>query len=160
MPITPNVGKQRAVQEATLLKRAWVVASAWIGHLPSSRATVEIPDYENMRRGAVETEVRALREDLGHYLDHILGKPRTNALNIRATKFLAAKYESLIQADRAFSLCDVQEFISRVGRLPEAVALDAPPYTEILMQGFRGMAYRHPEYMLARIVPHGVVYES
>jgi hypothetical protein len=120
--------------------------------MPSTVEEMEIPKYETFPRSALESQVRDLRADFGQYLDRILGKRRTNALEMRAATFFAERYEDVFHAEGHFSLCDVKDFTSSVGPLPEAAVLDAPPYTEILFQGFRGMAYRHPEYMLARDV--------
>jgi len=113
---------------------------------------LELPDYAEFNRNRLEHEVRALREDFGDCLDKILGKHRTNALEVKAAKFFARSYPDVVAGKGIFSICNVQEFTYEVGPLPDALTLDAPPYTELLMQGFRGMAFRHPEYMLARDV--------
>jgi hypothetical protein len=152
MPILPTSGKRRALREATLYKKAWVVAAAWVGHMPSNPAEMQIPSYETWSRKDLEAQVRALIDDFGEYLNHILGKRRTKGVETRALHFLAKYYDDVFHTKGPFSLCTVHEFESLVGPLPESTLLEAPPYTEILFQGFRGMAFRHPEYMLARDV--------
>ena len=42
------------------------------------------------------------------------------------------------------------EFEARVGRLRARDALDVPPYAQVLLQPGTQVAFRHPEYMLAR----------
>jgi hypothetical protein len=118
--------------------------------MPNNAQEVAIPRYEELPRRVLEELVRDLRATFSACLERIIGKPLTNAVEARAAVFFAESYDDLMLAKRPFSLCSVQDFVSRVGPLPEATALDAPPYTELLIQGFRGLAFRHPEYMLAR----------
>ena len=152
MTALPNSGRSRALRKAVQYKRAWVVSAAWVGYMPDTTHVVAIPNYESLSRKDLENEVRLLRDDFNGYLNHIIGKLRTNAIELRALKFFSDRYESVINATGPLSLCDVQAFSSLVAPVPEATKLDAPPYTEVLMQGFRGVAFRHPEYMLARDV--------
>jgi hypothetical protein len=96
--------------------------------MPTNFREMEIPQYETWSRSALEAQVRDLRADFGQYLDHILGKRRTTALEMRAAKFFAEQYCNVVDTQGPFSLCNVHEFTLRVGPLPEAIALDAPPY--------------------------------
>lgn len=50
-----------------------------------------------------------------------------------------------------FTLCTVQQWEERVGALRAHVVMDIPVYAEMLLQGLAmSVAFRHPEYMLAR----------
>jgi hypothetical protein len=105
-----------------------------------------------IKRKALDEEVRSLRADFSDFLDRITVKTRTKQTELRAARFLSQFYEIVIDPPGPMAIGTVQDFAAQLGRIPDAEKLDAPPYTEILMQGFRGMAFRHPEYMLARDV--------
>jgi len=145
-------GRDRLLKRAMLLKQAWVVLWAWAGRLPNSSEDVQIPDYGRWSRRVLQEQVDELEEDVKPFLPFVLGGKRTRAQEERFLLFASRNYERLKHAKGAFRLCTVQEFLRDIGPLRAVTLLDAPPYAEIMMQGFKGVAYRHPEFMLARDV--------
>lgn len=111
-----------------------------------------MPDYAKWTRRMLENQVHELEEDVRQFLPLILGLHRTRQQEEKFILFASRNYERLMTATGPFRLCTVHEFVRDVGPLRAIKVLDAPPYAEILMQGFRGVAYRHPEFMLARDV--------
>jgi hypothetical protein len=149
MSIVPGAGKHRALNEAITYKRAWAVAAMWVGNIIQGDDELWIPRYDTLPRQLLEQEVRELRERFNSALDLILGKPRTNAIEARALKWFSEQYDMVIKAKGPVTLCTLHEFVSSVAPTAMERKADSPPYTELLMQGSRGLAYRHPEYMLA-----------
>lgn len=145
-------GKDRLIKRATMLNQAWVVLWAWAGRLPPSGEYVRIPAYADWRRRAIQQQISQLEDDIKPFLPLVLGSKHTRTHEERFLAFASSNYERLMDANSPFCLCTIYEFERKVGPIRAAKELDAPPYTEILMQGFRGVAYRHPEYMLARDV--------
>jgi hypothetical protein len=137
---------------AITYRRAWVVAAMWVGNVIRRNGELRIPQYEMFPRKLLEQEVRELREKFNNALDLILGKPRTNAIEARALKWFSEQYDTVVNAQGPVTLCTLYEFVSSVSPTVMERKVDSPPYTELLMQGSRGLAYRHPEYMLARDV--------
>jgi hypothetical protein len=146
-------GRARLIRQAIACKKALVVGAAWVGFKPASMEVFYVPDYDRMPRRRLEEDVRGLQENLAECFKSILGKKAiTKAVAGRAILFLGSRYDAFMSSTGPFSIGTVQEFEAAVASLPEARSLDAPPYTELLIQGIRGLAYRHPEYMLARDV--------
>jgi hypothetical protein len=150
--IVPGAGKHRALNDAVTYKRAWVVAAMWVGNVIQRDDELWIPRYDALPRKSLEMEVRELRSKFHNALDLILGKPRNNAIDARALKWFSERYDLVMNAEGPVTLCTLHEFASSVAHTVLERKIDAPPYTELLMQGSRGLAYRHPEYMLARDV--------
>ena len=49
-----------------------------------------------------------------------------------------------------FVVGTAMDFESKFGALRARSRIEVPPYAELLLQGWHGLAIRHPEYMLAR----------
>jgi hypothetical protein len=160
--IVPGVGKTRVLNEAIIYKRAWAVAAMWVGNVIQRKDELSIPRYDALPRKVLEQEARELRKKFNNALDLILGKPRTNAVEGRALKWFSGQYDIVVNAEGPVTLCTLHEFVSSVAPTVMQRKVDAPPYTELLMQGSRGLAYRHPEYMLARDVEfnHSIFWQT
>jgi hypothetical protein len=147
-----ETGRIREIEEATNLRQAWVVAAAWIGLPPTPDYTPLTPDYAAMPRKLLQSELHNLRSEFRSILKIAFGQSATNTFLLRAMFFFQQFYEDFLAFREPFSICTVQELVSVLGWPLPLLRLDAPPYAEVLMQGIRGAAYRHPEYMIARDV--------
>jgi hypothetical protein len=122
---------------------------AWIGASLDARE-LTIPDYGAWSRRDLLTHVRNLDDDFFDALNLILLKPKRSELD-RLAKWFADAFQLWQQSGGGLIvLCTAHEFEAQCGPLRARDSIEVPPYAEILVQGWHGVAYRHPEYMLAR----------
>jgi hypothetical protein len=142
-----QTARQRFANRAVLLKKSWIVAALMAGHTPRG-AYARIPEYKSFNRRTFEREIAALESDLLDALKHTLTSPN-QGLRPKALSWLAAQFDRL-ERSKPTSLCTALDFESNVGELRATLHLDAPPYSEVLIQAGMDVAFRHPEYMLVR----------
>src|SRR5437879_5620675 len=118
--------KSGLIQKATKLKRAWVVAAAWVGGVAAD-SDVPVPRYADWARRELDEQVRALSVDLDEVLKRIFGSTLDDTIRARARTFLSDQYDRFFEAQAPFSLCKLQDFELAVGPLPAKKMLDAPP---------------------------------
>src|SRR5262245_52554337 len=124
------------------------MAAAMIGaHLTKNDHV--IPDYATWTRRQLTGYVRDLEDDFADAVKKILLKPQRSKMDSFAV-WLSNAFDEFQKTHRPFSLCTAQEFESLWGPLRFRERIEVPPYAEMLLQGWHGLALRHPEYMLAR----------
>ena len=139
----------RLVKNATRLKKAWILSCAIIGSkgkVPHNELLV--PDYRSWKVRKLRQQVKDLEDDfLGHGRAIFKSIKRRRLSAISA--WLADKYDNWVEAGMAnFTLARVHEVESAIGKLRARDIVDCPPYAEWFVQGFLGVAIRHPEYHL------------
>src|SRR5262245_4888749 len=147
-------GRERLARTAYRLKKAWLLCVGIVGvrNLPLKfSAMLTVPDYQSWSRAKLESQVKALEEDLEEILRAtIRGTLGRKSLN-RVAQWLEEQYEKWDAAGRGkYSISTVHEFERHVGPLRSRERMEVPAYGEMLLQGALGLAIRHPEYMLAR----------
>jgi hypothetical protein len=142
-------GRDRLGQSALRLKKAWLLAAILAGGRLAKREAV-IPNYETWTRKDLRRHVADLETDLQEVLGVILvRKPRR--VNASAVNWLAEKFDEWAAAGYGlFVVSTTRDFEANVERLRGRDALDVPPYAQVLLQPGTAVAFRHPEYMLAR----------
>jgi len=147
--MTPFTARQRLSQRAVQLKKAWILAALMIGYVPRGLEAL-IPDYSSWSRKDLEPHVADLESDLHEALKHTLNSP-SRRLPPHALSWLAAHFDRWHEAGFGLlRLSTAQDFERNVGALRARSHLDIPPYAEMLIQPGIDVAFRHPEYMLAR----------
>ena len=151
--MTIETGKQRLADEATRLKKAWITAAIWTGHALEdvARDYLSVPAYESWPRKDLQKEVPLLREDFASLLEQMVEQPDSFVIS-SAARWMAVQFDRWQQraGDGPMTVCTAQEFELRFGLLKIRSAIEVPPYAELLWQGPHSLAFRHPEYMLAR----------
>jgi len=144
--------RQRLAARALLLKKAWIFVGAMVGEYNLGADGV-IPDYERWSRLRLQQQVEDLESDLMGTLEHLL-KDDVGKVTLRpAVEWLAQKHDEWKPKRHIaiFTIGTMKEFAEHVAPLHEVMeSLDAPPYSEMLLQPGSAVAFRHPEYMLAR----------
>ena len=146
MPFTTP--RERLARRATLLKKSWLLAAAMCGKY-NLGGDANVPDYENWSRLRLQQQVLDLEADLRDALGFFM-KEAIAVTSSAAIVWLAERYEAWGSAGWGlFTISTVREFDVNVAPMyiPQ---LDVPPYTELLLQPGVQVAFRHPEYMLAR----------
>jgi hypothetical protein len=140
---------QYLVGEALLLKKAWILAMAWRGHKLGKEWLVP-PNYSSWAIKDLKREIEKLEEDFACALKIIV--PEWKGIQLKKNaKWFASKFDEWNQSGNPiFHLGRVQEVQRELGRLGAGQFIELPPYAELLLQGFVGLAVRHPEYHLAQ----------
>src|SRR5262245_53191918 len=142
-------GRERLVDEAFRLKKAWLLCAAWRGQRLGPRETA-IPDYTMWTRTELQAHVDALREDFLNAAQTIVHLP-TRRKREALAMWLAAQFVRWQEYGYGvMMLCTAHDFERTFGPIAERRVLEVPPYAELIMQGSHGLAVRHPEYMLSR----------
>src|SRR5690348_6540506 len=101
-----RTARERLISEATVLKRAWVMAYAWLGRaFPDSYSDALVPEFRDWPRRRLEKYVRDLRDDVEPLLRHILGPKRTRSVEQKLVAFLSSAYPDFLTATEPYSLC-------------------------------------------------------
>lgn len=132
------------------LKKSWILAAAMRGEYALGRDGA-VPDYESWSRISLQKQVSDLEDDLREALGYFVGDASA-VTRLSALNWLADRFERWETAGRGlFTISTVLEFEQNVGSMKVVrEKLDIPPYTELLLQPAVEVAFRHPEYMLAR----------
>jgi hypothetical protein len=140
----------RLASEALQLKKAWLLAVAVRGSdSQMSQKDYYIPDYRNYENKWLKRHIKDLEDDFEDLAEQILLNWRRSSLPSTIAWF-AKQFDAWRELGFGlFDLGRVQEFEQKVGPLGFRKIMDCPPYAQILLQGFRGAAIRHPEYHLA-----------
>lgn len=144
------VGKRdRLAQSVLRLKKAWIVAALLTGHRLTRNEGV-IPDYESWTRKLLQQQAADLEEDLRMTLGVVLLRD-PKKITASAVGWLAKRFNEWAATDYGLLVVSTaQEFEQKVGQLRARDVLDVPPYAQVLVQPGIEVAFRHPEYMLAR----------
>jgi SEC-C motif len=144
------MGKTKPLaEEALLLKKAWILAMAWLGQ-KVGREWLVPPNYSTWSNRELKCEIEKLQGDFGDVLKFILAESEGIQVN-RIARWFAAKFDEWNQSRTPIlHLGRVQDVQRDLGRLRSKHLMEFPPYAELLLQGFQSLAVRHPEYHLAR----------
>jgi hypothetical protein len=144
-----DTARDRLAKRATTYKKAWILSCAWNGYFPGYEE-VEVPNYRSWPKTALAQVIKDLEVDFHAQAKRILDRPDRGSLAPLAV-WMSQEGERWAAAGFGVRpLGTAQGFESQFGRLQAHSRIEVPPYTELLLQGFYGLAYRHPEYMLAR----------
>lgn len=148
-----TAGRDRFASQALRLKKAWLLAAAWVGQSLRPRLgarELTIPDYSSWTRKELQQHVDDLLGDFVSIVRHTTAV-ETRSQQDRAAAWMAMQFDRWQESGGGlFTMCTAQQFEVEVGRLRVRAQMDIPPYTELLVQGWQGLAFRHPEYMLSR----------
>ncbi len=140
----------RLVHQALKLKKAWLLAAAFIGAgKQMTEKELIIPNYLAWENKRLKCHIEDLEGDFEHIARRVVLNWKHIMLS-SATAWFAERYDPW--KEEGFGLFDlgrVHEVEQAVGQLGHRRILDCPPYAQVLFQGFRGEAIRHPEYHLA-----------
>jgi hypothetical protein len=129
-------------------KKAWLIAAAISGYKANWRQR-NIPDYTEMKRRELESCLNELRQDIATFLDRFIG--RNLAIQSKSVTWLSEQYDRWGKAGfGVFVICNLHQFELQVAPLRVHEHMDIPPYAELMIQPGLEVAFRHPEYMLAR----------
>jgi len=142
-------GRDRLVQSALRLKKAWLVAALLAGHRPTEDEAV-IPNYKAWTRKHLQQHVADLEADLHAALGVVLVRA-PNRVTSPVVSWLAKRFDEWAATGfGVLVISTAHEFEANVGRFRARDVLDVPPYAQVLLQPGIEVAFRHPEYMLAR----------
>jgi hypothetical protein len=143
--------RERLARRATLLKKSWILAAAMCGKYQLGMDG-NVPDYQQWSRIQLKQQVTDLEDDLREALGYFALEDAMHVTHGKALEWLAERFESWEAVGRGlFVISTAWEFGQNVAPLHMASeTLDIPPYAEILLQPGVEVAFRHPEYMLAR----------
>jgi hypothetical protein len=143
-------GRANLASDATRLKKAYLLATAWVGRRPGNDE-LTFPDYPSWEKNRLRRQVDDLRHDVGQFMPSILMSGTRRDLPHGLTSWMADRFDEWAAAGGGvMSLGTAHEFERQFGELAFRQFGEVPPYTELLLQGWFGLAFRHPEYMLAR----------
>lgn len=141
--------RQRFAPRALALKKTWILAATMRGHRPVGDDFV-IEDYTRWTAPRLRQFVHDLEDDLQDALTPFLTRPK-DAIHAGPTNWLSERFDAWYASGLGlFTVSTAQEFEQRVGQLRAREEIELPPYAELLLQPGNPMAFRHPEYMLAR----------
>lgn len=141
---------QRLVVEAWTLKRAWLFASAILGHGSKMGPNeLMVPNYIVMEDAWLKRHIVDLKDDFSDLAKRILlDWKRSNLSTISA--WFAEQFDAWAKTNcGVFEVGRVHEIEEKIGRLEFRKFMECPPYALFVMQGYYGAAIRHPEYHLA-----------
>jgi hypothetical protein len=150
-------GRERLARSAVRLKKAWILSVAMVGlrnlQPQVSAEQLVIPDYSSWSRPKLQDQVLALEADLGEVLAIRVQLATGKKTIYRVAEWLERHYDHWQEAGRGmYRIANVLDFEHHVGPIRSKRQLDPPPYGEMLLPGFLGLAIRHPAYMLVRDV--------
>lgn len=149
---TPTL-QQRLTVRAVFLRKAGIMVAELAGLNPHGRMVV-VEDYGNWDKDRLKSEVRALEAKLVADAGTLLAEPK-RVLSVPALGWFYVQFVRWEQTRfRFLHLGTVQAFEKGVGILFARRSMDIPPYAELLLQPRMGVAFRHPECMLAYDVRH------
>jgi hypothetical protein len=144
-----ETGKERLASEATSLKKAWIVSASLVGYR-FKVGEFSVPNYLAWQRRPLLRQVADLRDDLTETLERLV-TTSARPIGRRAVDWLAGRFEPWADTGfGVFTVSTVFDFERLVGTLKAHKVMDVPPYAEMLVQPSLPVAFRHPEYMLAR----------
>lgn len=146
-----STARQRLAARALRLKKAWIFVAAMVGRFDLGEHGV-IPDYERWPKLELEQQVENLESDLMGAIEHLI-KENVGKVTLRpSVEWLAQKHDEWQPRRHTnFTIGTIKEFGENVAPLIGVIELmDAPPYSEMLLQPGLDVAFRHPEYMLSR----------
>ena len=141
--------QERLAARALNLKKAWIIAAMMIGHVPRD-GDETIPAYDSWSQTRLQGHIPDLEADICDALKSVLLSPAL-ALSEEAVSWMAAQFDRWQREGFGLlNLSSALEFERLVAPLDDRGVLDIPPYAEMLLQPGIEVAFRHPEYMLAR----------
>jgi len=136
-------------RRALALKKVWLIAAIMAGYKPVGEERI-IDAYATWPRKRLQRFTADIEADIVDTIRPLLVHPK-DAIRPRAVAWLAERFDEWAASGLGvFTVSTAQEFEARVGRITARKAIEVPPYTELLLQPGSSMAFRHPEYMLAR----------
>lgn len=150
-----SIGREKLVEQAARLKKAWLICVAMFGlrqlQPRPDRDVLSIADYAGWNRRSLLVEVDALEQDLANLLNRIVSTSGRRRELHRAARWLAVRFDRWQQSGAGVcAIATMCEFETEIGPLRAEHKLERPAYAEMLLQGWNGLALRHPEYHLAR----------
>jgi hypothetical protein len=138
-------------RKATLLKKSWLLLAAMYGkhHLGVDGI---VPEYQDWSRLELQQQVSDLEDDLLDLAWRFAHKDAHQITRAAALEWLAERFDEWEKLDRGlFVMSTAWAFEQNIAPLQwPSEALDFPPYAELLLEPGLDVAFRHPEYMLAR----------
>ena len=142
----------RLAAEALQLKKAWVVGIALIGkpaNLPADDLTP--PNYLLWQIKPLKRHLDDLQRDMDLVGKSFILENWHAAQRNKAVPWLAKKYDEWMKSKQSiWEIGRVHEVEKAIGKLGFRKYLECPAYAQVLLQGFSGAAFRHPEYHLVR----------
>lgn len=134
---------------AVALKKVWLVAAIMAGHDLEGEERV-IDAYATWPRKRLQKFLADIEEDIVETIRPLLVQPK-DVLRPKAVAWLVERFDAWRESGLGiFTIATAQEFEARVGKIGARRQIEVPPYTELLLQPGSPLAFRHPEYMLAR----------
>lgn len=140
----------RLVEEALLLKKAWLFAFVMSGS--SSKLTEEeltMPNYLLWNNKELKRQIDDLKSDFESVVKSLISNWKSIRLQSRAD-WCAKKFDEWHQGGYGiFEVGRIHEVERAFGQLRCRKRMDCPPYAQLLVQGLYEPAIRHPEYHLS-----------
>lgn len=147
----------RLADEATRLNKAWLMALAILGieafeklgHITIPREGLLVMSYDFLDDKSLHQQVEQLKIMFEFTASLLLLEWKSESL-LPTTVWLAGKYDECSQAaPNVYCIGRLYEVEERIGFLSIRRHGDYPPYAQVIVQGFIGAGFRHPEYHLA-----------
>ena len=144
-----ETSRERLAKHALTLKKAWLLSCAWLGKRLDSES-LTIYDYQRWPKRRLVQHVKDLEDDFADQVRWTLRQPDKKIWKQLAS-WMSTQFDRWQEAGGSLlTICTAHEFESQFGELRVQEHIEVPPYAELLIQGWYGLAIRHPEYMLAR----------
>jgi hypothetical protein len=144
-----ETARDRMWPRALALKKTWLIAAVMTGYDPQGDERM-VDAYATWPRLRLQKFIADIEEDIVESIRPLLVQPK-DAVRPKAVAWLAERFDAWHASGLGlFTISTAQEFEARVGRVTARKQIELPPYTELLLQPGSPMAFRHPEYMLAR----------
>jgi hypothetical protein len=138
-------------EKATCLKKAWLVAVAFIGADGKiSEQELRIPNYILLENNWLKRHIKDLEADFYDLSRHILSDFKKSNMSSVIKWFSSQHDEWMKTQSNYYDMGRVHEFEEVWGRFAFRDVMECPPYAQILLQGLHGAAIRYPEYHLAK----------
>lgn len=144
-----DTARDRLSKRATIYKKAWIFSCAWIGEFPG-HSDVEVPDYRSWSKSKLSNHLKDLEADFAGHARLILSKPDQKVIHLFALWMATECDRWATEGAGLLVVSNAMEFEAQFGSLRARTKIEVPPYAELLVQAWHGVAIRHPEYMLAR----------
>jgi hypothetical protein len=134
-----------------MLKKSWLLLAAMHGKHDLG-VDGRVPDYQHWSRVELQQQVTDLEDDLRDLVGRFALQHAHQITRGKALEWLSERFDAWEAVDRGFFVISTAwEFEQNVVPLQKAYeTLDCPPYAELLLHPAIEVAFRHPEYMLAR----------